>query len=72
MIKDTLNITPKSKAGNNCLNVLYNLTLSPVEIMPILGETMITCFFSVVRLIRSVINTLLRNALSHLPRNLSR
>ena len=35
MRKEILNITLRSQAGNNRLNVLCNLTLSSVEIMPI-------------------------------------
>ena len=35
MRKETLSITLRSQAGNNCLNVLCNLTLSSVAIMPV-------------------------------------
>ena len=39
-----LNMTLRSQAGDNRLNVLCNLTLSSVKIMPIKGKTMVTCF----------------------------
>ena len=42
MRKETLNITLRSQPGNNCLNVLRNLALSSMEIMPMYGKTMVT------------------------------
>ena len=63
MLKETFNITLRWQAGNNCFNVLCDLTLSLVEIMPIKGKKMVTCFFSAAWIIRLGINTLLRDVL---------
>ena len=43
-----LNSTIRLQTCNNCLNVLCNLMLSSVEIVPVMSKIVVTCLFSAV------------------------
>ena len=51
MREKILNITFRTQAGSNYVNVSCNLTLSSVETMPLGSKTIVTCFFSAVSII---------------------